>query len=158
MCLDRTSNAGLCDTISIDYTIFKCKPSSTDKSYHCIVELFHRVRNLKYLVVVVVDQFWHFIAAYELFVLFFSSVLSSCTLSHVASLRMRRIFNSLDRSPLADSTSNGTICAEGIQRGSSHQGETTPIVYQFPTQCSSLFFSFFSLQHLQINDLQCNSL
>ena len=49
-------------------------------------------------VVVVLDQFWHFIAAYELFVLFFSSVLSSCTLSHVASLRMRRIFNSLDRS------------------------------------------------------------
>ena len=61
---------------------------------------FHNIK-----VVVVVDQFWHFIAAYELFVLFFSSVLSSCTLSHVASLRMRRIFNFLDRSPLADSSS-----------------------------------------------------
>ena len=35
-------------------------------------------------VVVVVNQFWHFIAAYELFVLFLSSVLNSCTLSHVA--------------------------------------------------------------------------
>ena len=34
--------------------------------------------------VVVVNQFWHFIAAYELFVLFFSSVFISCTLSHVA--------------------------------------------------------------------------
>ena len=87
-------------------------------------------------VVVVVDQFWHFIAAYELFVLFFSSVLSSCTLSHVASLRMRRIFNSLDRSPLAASSSNSTICAEG-----SHQGETTPIVPN--SQLNVLVFFFF---------------
>ena len=42
----------------------------------------------KLLFVVVVDQFLHLIAAYELFVLFFSSVLNSRTLSHVATLRM----------------------------------------------------------------------
>ena len=41
--------------------------------------------------VVVVNQFWHFIAACELFVLFFSSVLNSCTLFYVATLCMRRI-------------------------------------------------------------------
>ena len=36
-------------------------------------------------------NFWHFIATYELFVLFYSFVLNSCTLSHVATLRMRKI-------------------------------------------------------------------
>ena len=43
------------------------------------------------IIYVVVNQFWHFIAAYELSVLFFSSVLNSCSLSHVATLCMRRI-------------------------------------------------------------------
>ena len=45
-------------------TFDRCASSSD-----CIVMIF--------VVVVVVNQFWHFIAAYELFVLFFSSVLNS---------------------------------------------------------------------------------
>ena len=119
------------------YWLFKNKKTAMDIQQS--LNILERDGTEVKIVVVVVDQFWHFIAAYELFVLFFSSVLSSCTLSHVASLRMRRIFNFLDRSPLADSSSNGTICAEGIQPPRGDHSNCS----QFPTQCSSLFFFFF---------------
>ena len=75
----------------------------------------------KIIVVVVVNQFWHFIAAYGLFVLLFSSVLNSymyfiscCYLARAQDL------NSLDWSH--------PVTALYIRRGSSHQGETNPIV------------------------------
>ena len=85
--------------------------AASDSLTSCTLEWTWMLLNMlcQDVFVVVVDQFWHFIAAYELYVLFFSSVLSSCTLSHVASLRMRRIFNFLDRSPLADSSSSLSI-------------------------------------------------
>ena len=59
--------------------------------------------------------------------------ISCCYLAHA------QVLNSLDWSPLADSSPGSTIRTEGIQPPRGDQSCCS----QFPTQCSSLIFFFF---------------